>query len=197
MGINGYPAAQYSSATYRQSIINFVNLLTINNIATILDLHWAAPGSQPAKSEIPMPDADHAGAFWTSVASTFKDNSSVIFDLFNEPFTQSWSCWLNGSSAANQAPCGDVNFAVAGMQSMVNTVRGTGATNILMAGGLAYANDLSQWLQNEPNDPLHNLAASWHLYNFNACISSSCCDSQVEPVAAQVPVISGEMGEND
>ena len=197
LGINGYPAAQYSSATYQQSIINFVNLLNANNIAVILDLHWTAPGNQQSQSQTAMPDANHTGAFWTSVANIFKNNSSVIFDLFNEPFTQSWSCWLNGSSAANQAPCGDVNFAVAGMQSMVNTVRATGATNILMAGGLAYSNNLSQWLQNKPNDPLHNLAASWHLYNFNACNSSSCWNSQVAPVAAQVPVITGEIGEND
>ena len=47
-----------------------------------------------------MPDADHAPDFWTSVANTFKNNSAVIFDLYNEPYldnnqdtTAGWECW--------------------------------------------------------------------------------------------------------
>jgi hypothetical protein len=197
LGINGYPAGTYSAATYQQQIVNFVNTLTSDNVIVIIDLHWNAPGSQQATGQQPMPDLDHAPAFWTSVANTFKSNSSVIFDLYNEPYTSSWSCWRNGSTAANASPCTDVGFAVAGMQTLVNTVRATGATNVIMLGGLAYSNNLSQWLQYEPSDPLHNLAASFHLYNFNACSSSSCWNSQVAPVAAQVPVIAGELGEND
>jgi hypothetical protein len=83
------------------------------------------------------------------------------------------------------------------MQTLVNTVRNTGAKNILDLGGLAFANDLSQWLQNEPNDPQHNLVAGFHLYNFNSCNSTTCWDNQVNPVTQKVPVITGELGEND
>ncbi len=197
LGINGYPAASYTSAVYQQTILSYVNLLTTNNFIVILDLHWAAPGTTQASKQLAMPDLDHAPTFWTSVATTFKSNSSVIFDLFNEPFTTLWPCWLKGSTAASASPCTDVPFAVAGMQTLVNTVRATGATNILMAGGLAYSNDLSQWLQYEPVDPLHNLAASFHLYNFNTCDYTNCWVVNVSPVAAKVPVIAGEIGEND
>jgi cellulase/cellobiase CelA1 len=151
-----------------------------------------------------MPDLDHAPASWTSVANAFKSNSSVIFDLFNEPFpgfngvsSTGWSCWKIGSTAASTSPCSDIPFAVAGMQTLVNTVRATGATNVLMLGGLAYSNDLSQWLQYEPTDPLNNLAASFHLYNFNSCNYANCWIENVQPVAAKVPVIAGEIGEND
>jgi endoglucanase len=83
------------------------------------------------------------------------------------------------------------------MQTLINTVRATGATNILMLGGLAWANDMTGWLANEPTDPNNNLVASTHVYNFNACVSTSCWDSQIAPVAAKVPVIAGEIGEND
>jgi len=38
---------------------------------------------------------------------------------------------------------------------------------------------------------------SLHSYNFNACSTQSCWTSQVQPVIAQVPVIAGEIGEND
>jgi hypothetical protein len=140
---------------------------------------------------------DHAPAFWTSVANAFKSNSSVIFDLYNEPYTSSWSCWENGSTAANSSPCSDVGFAVAGMQTLVNTVRATGATNILMLGGLAYSNDLSQWLTYKPTDPDNNLVASVHVYSNNACASTSCWNSEYATVHAQVPVLAGEIGEYD
>jgi hypothetical protein len=197
LGINGYPGGGLSTSQYHQALSSFVNLLNQNGMIVILDLHWNNSGGNQATGQEPMPDLDHAPAFWTSVANTFKGNSSVIFDLYNEPYTTSWSCWKNGSTSAGASPCNGVGFAVAGMQTLVNTVRATGATNILMLGGLAYSNDLSGWLANEPSDPDHNLAASTHIYNFNACNNSSCWNSQIAPVAASVPVIAGELGEND
>jgi hypothetical protein len=83
------------------------------------------------------------------------------------------------------------------MQQMINAVRSAGANNVLMLGGEEYSNDLTGWLQYEPADPDHNLVASWHSYNFNTCSTQSCWTSQVAPVAASVPVVAGEIGEND
>ncbi len=204
LGINGEPANGLTVAQYQSDIINWVNLLNQNGLIVILDLHWNNSGTNQSLGQEPMPDLDHAPAFWTSVANTFKSNSSVLFDLYNEPYpgfnnatTTGWSCWKNGSTAASTSPCADIPFAVAGMQTLINTVRATGATNILMLGGLAYSNDLSGWLANEPTDPNNNLVASVHIYNFNTCASTSCWDAQIAPVAAKVPVIAGEIGEND
>lgn len=197
LGINGEPANGKTAVQYQTDIINWVNLLNQNGMIVILDLHWNNSGTSASLTQEPMPDLDHAPAFWTSVATTFKGNSSVIFDLYNEPYTTSWSCWKNGSTAAAASPCADVPFAVAGMQTLINTVRATGATNILMLGGLAYANDLSGWLANEPTDPNNNLMASTHIYNFNVCSTVSCWSTQIAPVAAKVPVLAGEIGEND
>jgi endoglucanase len=75
-----------------------------------------------------------------SVAKTFKGNDAVIFDLFNEPDPEgvlgsgedaAWECWLKGGSS-----CAGFPYPVAGMQTLVNTVRATGAHNVIMAGGL-------------------------------------------------------------
>ena len=82
------------------------------------------------------------------------------------------------------------------MQSLINAVRGTGATNVVMAGGPAWANDLSHWLQYEPTDPTGNLMAAWHAYSWNACANTSCWDSQIAPVVARVPVDTGEIGQH-
>jgi len=68
---------------------------------------------------------------------------------------------------------------------------------VIMLGGVQYAATLSQWLANEPSDPLNNLAASWHVYNFSWCHINSCWDGQAAPVAQRVPLVLGELGQND
>jgi endoglucanase len=208
-----YVTAADAGANYISAIKAYVSLLNSNGIVAILDLHWTdgsytGPSAGSCTSaevaeafcQKPMPDSAEAIPFWTSVASTFKGNDAVIFDLFNEPFasradnnntTEGWQCWETGS------PCTGISYPVAGMQQMVNAVRSTGANNVLMLGGEEYANDLTDWLQFEPTDPDHNLAASFHSYNFNTCNTQSCWTSEVAPVAASVPVIAGEIGEND
>ncbi|MBA3943379.1 MAG: cellulase family glycosylhydrolase [Herpetosiphonaceae bacterium] len=193
LAINGAPPA-YSGTAYQTAISNYVSLLNQNGLIAILDLHWNAPGSTRSTGQQEMPDADHAPDFWSSVANTFKSNSAVVFDLYNEPHDVSWQCWRDGGLCAQT---GSTTYNAAGMQSLVTTVRNTGATNLLMLGGLAYSNDLTQWLAYKPSDPQGNLVASWHVYNFNACSTTTCYDSQIAPVLQQVPLVAGEMGEND
>ena len=153
LGINGYPSGGLSVSKYQQDIVNFVNLLNQNGIIVILDLHWNNSGGNKASGRQNMTDLDHAHSFsGNSVANRFKSNSSVIFDLYNEPHDISWDCWKNGSSSAYTNPCPGARFAVAGMQTLVNTVRATRATNVLMLGGLAWSNDLSGWMANKPSE---------------------------------------------
>jgi hypothetical protein len=203
-----YVTAAYAGTTYQQAVEQYVNLLNDNGIVPILDLHWtdgaysgtaSACASAQATCQKPMPDTAEAVPFWTSVATAFKGNNAVILDLFNEPYpdvaagneSQGWQCWLSGGT------CPGIGYSVAGMQTLVNAVRSTGAANVLMLGGLTWSNDETQWLTHEPSDPDHNLVASWHSYNFNACSTQSCWTSQIAPVAASVPVIAGEIGENE
>jgi aryl-phospho-beta-D-glucosidase BglC (GH1 family) len=211
-----YVTAADAGANYQNAIKAYVSLLNSNGMVAILDLHWtdgaytgpsAGCSSAQAVCQKPMPDAAQAIPFWTSVAQTFKGNNAVIFDLFNEPYasratgssTSGWQCWLNGGN------CSGISYQVAGMQAMVNAVRSAGASNVIMLGGEEYSNDLGtpgsasdpSILTMLPTDPDHNLAVSWHSYNFNTCSNQSCWTSQVAPVIAQVPVIAGEIGEND
>jgi len=198
LGINGLPAGKLSADAYRSTIVAYVNLLTSNGIASIIDLHWAAPGTEPANGQIPMPDADHAPAFWASVADTFKGNQSVVFDLFNEPFPDNngdsiaaWTCMRDGGT------CPGVSYTAVGTQALVNVIRAQGANNIIMVPGVQFSNSLTQWLAFKPTDPQSNLAASWHSYLGQICGNQTCWDTNIAPVLAQVPVISGEIGEND
>ena len=197
LAINGVPASM-SGAVYQQAVVDYVNLLNSMGVIAIVELHWSAPGTTLADKQSPMPNTDHSVAFWTGVANTFKGNSSVIFDIFNEPYpdnnsdtTAGWTCWRDGGT------CSGITFQVAGMQTLVNTVRATGATNIIMLGGLQYSNALSNWLTYKPTDSTGNLAAAWHSYNFNLCITATCWNSILLPVSQSVPLVAGEIGEND
>ncbi|MEV0407005.1 cellulase family glycosylhydrolase [Actinoallomurus sp. NPDC050550] len=203
-GTDGTP----NGATYQQNVKDYVNLLVANGITPTVEMHWnhgqysgqgAGCSDTAATCQKPMPDAQYAPTFWTGVANAFKANNAVVFDLFNEPYpdaaanwdaTAAWTCWRDGGT------CTGIGYQVAGMQSLVNTVRATGATNVIMLGGVAWSNDLSQWLTYKPTDSTGNLMAAWHTYNFNTCSNTSCWDSQVAPVAAKVPVQAGEIGQN-
>src|SRR6185437_7160789 len=187
LGING---VKTGGATYQQAIKNFVSILNQQGMYVVLDLHWNAPGATKATGQTNMADKDHSPAFWTSVANTFKGNNTVIFDLYNEPHDISWSCWKDSSSGS----CG----TVAGMNQLIQAVRSTGATNVVMAGGLAYSSDLSGWLANKPTDSTGNLASSWHMYGNSGCENSGMCwnTSTMTNIINQVPVIVGEFGES-
>jgi hypothetical protein len=81
------------------------------------------------------------------------------------------------------------------MQQLVDTVRATGATNLLLLGGVEYSNALSQWVAYKPVDPLNNLAAAWHVYQGNACSDSACFDDIAGPVASAFPIVATEIGD--
>jgi hypothetical protein len=219
------PGGVASGAAYRQAIVDYVTTLNDAGIYAILDLSWNAPGSVvadlPSGNEQPMADEDHAGAFWTSVASTFRSDPAVLFDLYNEPHSLTWSCWLSGCDLGgwwNDAHQGGAelpgDYESAGMQELVNDVRAAGGAQPILLGGLGYASDLSSWVTYKPVDPgvggtdaapvgAPQLVASLHAY----------CGESGDPVCAQsvvgaqqatmqgvhdsVPVIIGEMGEFD
>jgi hypothetical protein len=203
----------YVGANYRNTVVDYVTRLTQAGIAVIVDLHWAAPGLQQAVDQRPMADRDHSPAFWTSVATAFKSNTAVIFDLFNEPYpddnqdtTAAWTCLRDGSSpGVPTAVCpgkdeqhNDTNnYAAAGTQELLNAVRATGATNLVLVAGIAYTGVLRLWLTYKPNDPLNNIAASMHIYPPGSqCSNQACWDTDVAPVVAQYPLIAGEIGQD-
>jgi endoglucanase len=187
LGINGVPP-RFSGARYRAAILAFVHRLHIAGLYVVLDLHWNAPGTAQATSQQPMADADHAPAFWSSVARTFAADPAVIFDLYNEPNGISWQCWREGCVL----PAG---WRTAGMQSLVDAVRSAGAEQPVIATGLDWGNDLSSWLRYRPHDPAHQLVAGLHVYNDLACSTVACWNSSVLPVAGKVPVVAAELGD--
>jgi endoglucanase len=189
LGINGAPT-EYSRARYRKAIRAYVARLHRAGLYVVLDLHWNAPGSERAGSQQPMADLDHAPAFWSSVARTFKEDPALVFDLYNEPHEISWKCWRDGCTMPG-------GWRAAGMQTLVDAVRSSGARQPIIATGVRWGTDLSSWLEYRPDDPADQLAAGFHVYDFASCTSLRCWRGTVDPVAREVPVVVTEIGERE
>lgn len=222
LGINGVSRA-YSGQAYRVAVEKWVSYINEAGMIAIIDLHFSAPGSIVPKTEWPMPDETHSVTFWAQVASVFKTDPMVIFDLFNEPHlgrysptSDDWSCWLKGCTSTTpdcprRSTCSkSVTYRVAGMQQLVDTVRDAGADQPLMIGGLDWASTpcgssdsngrvgRCSWLSYEPKDPLHQLIVSFHSYDhgYGHCDSLTCWNSTIAMLAKRVPVVTGELGES-
>jgi hypothetical protein len=189
LGINGAPSG-YSRARYRTAIKTYVRRLHRVGLYAVLDLHWNAPGRALAARQQPMADLDHAPRFWKSIARAFKDDHAIAFDLYNEPHDIGWKCWRDGCTLPG-------GWRAAGMQTLVDAVRSTGATQPVIATGIEWGTDLSSWLVHRPDDPEDQLAAGLHLYDFSSCTSARCWRRTVEPVAREVPVVVAEVGERE
>ncbi len=191
LGINGI-APSLGGLAYRAAVREYVDRLERAGLYVILDLHWAAPGENQATGPIPLPDADHATAFWTSLATEYRSDRSVLFDLYNEPHDVTWACWV-GPCTVTDRYFG--TYAVSGLPELLAAVRATGARQPVMLGGLDWAANLRGWLAHRPFDPAHALVASNHSYDFSPCYSS--CRAVLARVARHVPLVTGELGEVD
>lgn len=232
------PGCSATQCPYANALENLVQTDEANHIYPVISLFWLAPGTSQATGHIEMTDNSHAPLFWEEVANFFKNDPNVIFRLEQEPSLGSgsesdWQCWSQGdvsySTTSDNTPptaptstgtpnkCqsqGLTSYQTVGMQSLVNIVRGTGATNIIALSGLQYANMLSCDPGTSPSscgmldsatppvtDPLSpsQLAASVDVYpEGNACgnqDNTSCYQATYQPVAQQMPLIAGETAE--
>jgi hypothetical protein len=216
LGINGVSSA-YGGVNYQNAIVHYVQTIEANGMYPVLSLFWEAAGTAQATGQIAMPDNDHAPAFWQSVANTFKGDPDVVFRLKEEPYpagntdgTSAWQCWKNGdvqydtsntlvpvSTASN---CSE-GYKTVGMQSLVNIIRGTGATNVVQVPGVEYANSMTHFLDSayRVTDSLSpsQLMGVVDVYpDQNPCGNTTCYDTYYAPVAAQMPFMAGEFGES-
>jgi endoglucanase len=220
LGINGVPAA-YGGQNYINAIKHEVATAESDGIYPVISLFWGASGTQAATGQEPMNDNSHAPAFWQSVAETFKNDPNVIFRLKEEPYPGNngdsaaiWNCWSQGDvqydTSNTLQPISSVShcnegYPTVGMQSLINIIRGTGATNVIAVPGIQYANTMdgsgtgfltSGIRVTDPLTPAQLMAVVDVYPNGNSCGSTSCYNSQYAPVAAQMPFMFGEFGES-
>ncbi len=187
------PGQTDGGASYRKLVEDAVTMVANRGAYVLLDLH-----------RFRAPKAEHV-EFWRDAATKYKDHPAVLFDLFNEPHGTSWEVWRNGGFVAeNGAPADEDaflspeekaknarGFESVGMQKLIDAVRETGAKNIVVAGGLDWAYDLTGIASGYALDGRggNGLMYSTHIYPWK-----SNWKEKVLIVAAKHPVLVGEVG---
>jgi hypothetical protein len=214
----------FTGAAYRESVKALIDLLTLApyNMRVVLDLHWTGTREEQALDLKPLPDREFAARFWRSAANTFADNSSVMFNLFNEPHvprglpsgSTAFAHTATDTSASRAAAAlgneqlqraQDQNWwahwrdgygPYAGMQALVDAIRETGAGNHIVIGGLDFAGDLRGWGSYAPVDPQGKLWADNHAYPAGEkCRTRACWQRTLLPLMARgYGVMFGETG---
>ncbi len=106
--------------------------------------------------------------FWQFVAAHYKNNPHVFFDLFNEPRdANDWKMdlWQSGGM--------DDGVQYVGMQQLIDTVRATGAQNLVFVQGEGAGESLSQL-------PTHLLSGSNIVYAVHPYFSGAQHGSPLE-----------------
>lgn len=119
---------------YPKVVDQVVHWVTSRGMVALLNLHFATNGDCGTPGLTPMADSPGAITFWQEVASRYKNNPLVAFDLFNEPDVPQDTWLYGGEFSANGE-----TIQAAGMQQLYDTVRGTGAQNLVVVSGLAEA----------------------------------------------------------
>jgi endoglucanase len=193
------PEQQDEGAAYRALVHEIVDLCASQGVYVILDLHWSDAGEWGRSiGQHSMPDV-HSVTFWEDCAKAYKNHPAVIFDLYNEPHDVSWDVWLKGGEIKdrpNTRRAGPPRtFEAVGMQKLLDTVRATGAKNVVIAGGLDWSYDFSGILEGRQlSDTSGNgVIYANHAYN-NKGDAVETWIAKVEKAAAKLPIIVSEFG---
>jgi len=88
-----------------------------------------------------------------------------------------------------------MTYQSVGMAGLLSAVRAVAPNHLVLLGGIQYSNTLTQWSAYAPSDA--NIAPAWHAYNFNGCKTQDCWDAAPGTLAATLPLVTTELGEND
>lgn len=212
-------------ANYQATVLKSVADANAAGLYVILDLHWTGPNYNGTPicptAQQPMADSDHSLDFWTSLATSFKSNPAVIFELFNEPFlgesargdnTAAGSDIAYGTGSETAFILGgtvNATWTIAGMQQMLDAVRATGAKNPVLVGSDSWSQELVDFQKYPVTDSAGQLGAAWHPYPITLSGSSTpqarcvglpaCSAAQMQAakdiIAAGYPVVITEFGD--
>lgn len=173
---------------YQQNIDQAIQWALQAGLDVILDLHWSDRGDMNNWDTKQQRMADQNSVkFWQSVAEKYKNNGRVLFELYNEPRDVSWQVWRSGGDSGE-------GFQAVGMQQLYDTVRATGAQNLVLIGGLDWAFDLSGVTQNRIQGT--NIVYVTHPYDFESK-QPGTWEQKFGFLAATDPVFITEFGSFD
>ncbi|MGA2067776.1 MAG: cellulase family glycosylhydrolase [Thermoguttaceae bacterium] len=181
-------------AAYRKLVEQVVEAAAWKRCYVLLDLHWSDAGAWGQNiAQHHMPDQNSI-PFWQAVAARFANHPAVLFDLYNEPHDVSWEVWRNGGmvhEGSGNSPGGKLEYRTPGMQRLLEVCREQGARNVIVAGGLDWAYDLTGLVKGYAlADPQGNgVVYATHIYPWKRD-----WDRNVTVAVDRYPVLVGEVG---
>lgn len=178
-----------TDAAYRHTLEQNIHQIQSLKMDVIIDLHWSDKGSvtePPAQQK--MADVESL-LFWKQIAQQYKSNGGVLFELYNEPHDISPTIWRNGGMLKTETNIND--YYAVGMQQMTDTIRSTGAENIIIINGLNWGYDLHGLTDIQGI----NIMYGTHPYNFEGKNTEKDWESAFGSVSLQVPIILTEYGD--
>ena len=206
---------------YMQTLQSIVAQANQAGLYVVLSMHEDLAGGLPTGQKEPTGWAlptPFAVTYWQAVATTFKNNPMVMFDIYNEPHVNEtalkldepgWNIWMHGGTITYTTPGGVTkNYTFAGMQDLIYAIRGQGANQIIIAeapensfmnfesdcinlGMAAHCN----FLQDPANTANPNIMYSVHEYFVpigKTPRSAPFWDTKFGNLSSEVPIFIGE-----
>lgn len=173
------PTAKWYDPAYPARVDEAVKAARAAGLDVILALQTSDRGDPTYPGDIfrsnpqqQMPDVNHTIPFWKDVASRYKNDGRILFELFSEPYMEphvksDWNLWLNGGTV----PAGEIYgenrraYQAVGMKRLYETVRSTGANNLVILGGTHWGYFLDGVPQHRVQG--HNIAYATHLWDWS------------------------------
>lgn len=138
---------------YQQALIASVSNAENAGMYVVLTLQWNAPFNtaqdrQTGGTQYPLPDNNQDVNFWRSLATLYKQDTRVLFDLMGEPHDVNFNQWFNGGSiTVNACTCfppysTSGTYQAIGMKALAQIVRGIAPNNVIIASGIDYGYNL-------------------------------------------------------
>lgn len=179
-GVNEENKPTMTSDKYREWVDGMVKAAMARGKYIILDCH-----------QYVLPQEDTV-QLWKNLSVIYGNNPAVLFGLFNEPHGIGWDEWYYGDSENGYI----------GHQELVETIRDTGAKNILIAGGTNWAYDISgivngymlkdQGSNADTSKAGYGIMYDTHIYPSKG--NRDGWDAVIGPVRKIAPVLVGEWG---
>lgn len=179
------PDDELYSDAYVQRIVDGVTLARAHGFAVILSIQDQGPSggsSHGQPSEATIRD-------WKTLTARFNGDQHVLYEIFNEPQNRptpaGWSVWRDGGP-----PERNQGTPAVGHQRVLEAIRATGATNVVIAD----AGQFGQRLDGVPllHDPLGQVAYGVHPYLTHTLRQPGDWQPGFGFLAAQYPVIATE-----
>ncbi|HLY29633.1 MAG TPA: glycoside hydrolase family 5 protein, partial [Ktedonobacterales bacterium] len=188
-----------SCPTYQQTVEDAVANAEAAHLYVILDLQWSYTFPAPpytdsagnANYQFPMPDTGEAVQFWQQVATRYRNDQQVLFDLFGEPNDVSWQTWYSGGSVSTAVG----TYQAIGMRGLVDVVRRIAPKNVIIVSGMNWGYDLSE-VGSTYTFPETNLLFGTHPFDYGTKLPAYF-DHAFGQTATKVAVIVTEFGSYD